>query len=371
MTQRTKLEEIQQRLDEMDKDLLRAIEKRARVVADLAGLKADAAKVAPIVDGQRLRALEAAATPPFPAAAVRPIFAAIDAACRVYEVAPRVACVGPEGGFSWLAAQQHFGPRAQFLRAETPERALDEVARSQADFAMVVLETLREGIAFATIQAIAALDLKLVGERELSHSLMLVSRTGNVADVERVYANSLHHAQSEAAVSALFPKATVLHVRSANMAVDLAREHHGAAAITPRGAGVPNELRVLAENVSDEGELRIRWGVISRMPMSRTGNDATALIFSVHDRPGALLDVLQAFKEKNCNLRRIQSRAIPGEGWEYVFYVEVFGHVTDRPLVAALDGVKQRARMLKIVGSFPLDTAGPPPSSEGKPSGER
>ena len=97
--------------------------------------------------------------------------------------------------------------------------------------------------------------------------------------------------------------------------------------------------------------------------MPRTGNDATAVLFSVHDRPGVLHDVLQAFKEKSCNLRRIQSRAVPGEGWEYVFYVEVGGHVTDRPLVAALEGVKQKARMLKIIGSFPLDEM--PPSSNG------
>lgn len=365
MTQRTKLDEINQRLDEIDRELLRAIERRARVVSDLVSLKSDAGRIAPIVDGSRLRALEEAAAAPFPPAAVRPIFAAIDAACRVYDVAPRVACVGPEGGFGWLAAALHFGPRAQFLRSETPEKALDEVSRSQADFAVVTLETMRDGIAFATIQAVAALDLKLVGEREMSHSLMLVSRTGNPSDVERVYASSAHHAQSEAHLALHFPKATILHVRSALMAADLAVEHHGAAAVVPRGAITPAELRVLAENVCDEGEIRIRYGVVSKMPMSRTGQDATAVLFSVHDRPGALHDVLQAFKEKSCNLRRIQSRAVPGEGWEYVFYVEVSGHVTDRPVVAALEGVKQRARMLKVLGSFPLDVAdAEPPSSD-------
>jgi chorismate mutase/prephenate dehydratase len=99
--------------------------------------------------------------------------------------------------------------------------------------------------------------------------------------------------------------------------------------------------------------------------MARTGHDATALLFGVHDRPGALYDVLSSFKEKNCNMRRIQSRAVPGgDGWEYVFYVEVTGHVTDRPVVAALEGVKQKARLLKIIGSFPLDVADmTPPSS--------
>lgn len=371
MTQRSKLDEIAQRLEEIDKEILRTIERRARVVADLVALRSDSSKVAPILDPSRVRVLEESVTPPFPASAVRPIFTAIDAACRMYEVAPKVVCVGAEGGFPFIGAALHFGPRAELLRAETVERALEEVARSRADFAVVTYETLREGLAFSTIQAIAALDLKLVGEREVTHALSIVSKTGNASDVDRVYATSHHHALAEAYFAAHFPKATVLHVRSAVMAAELAAENHGAAALVPRGLplegrqGSQLDLRTLAENVADEGEVRIRYGIVSRLPMPRTGADATSVLFSVHDRPGALHDVLQAFKEKNCNLRRIQSRAVPGEGWEYVFYIEVFGHVTDRHVVAALEGVKQKARMLRIVGSFPLDVVDTPPSSSG------
>jgi chorismate mutase/prephenate dehydratase len=368
VSQRSKLDDIAHRLEEIDKEILRSVERRARIVAELVALRTDAARVAPILDPSRIRALEQSVTPPFPASSVRPIFSAIDAACRMYEVAPKVACVGAEGGFPWIGAALHFGPRAELTRAETVDRALEEVARSQADFAVVTFESLREGLAFGTIQAVAALDLKLVGEREVTHALSIVSKTGNPADVDRVYATSLHHALCEAYFAAHHPKATVLHVRSALMAADLAAENHGAAALVPRGLsfdgkGAAVELRTIAENVADEGEVRIRYGIVSRLPMPRTGADATAVLFSVHDRPGALHDVLQAFKEKNCNLRRIQSRAVPGEGWEYVFYVEVFGHATDRHVVAALEGVKQKARMLRIVGSFPLDVADSPPSS--------
>jgi chorismate mutase/prephenate dehydratase len=57
---------------------------------------------------------------------------------------------------------------------------------------------------------------------------------------------------------------------------------------------------------------------------------------------------------------------VAGEGWEYVFYVEVSGHMTDRPLVAALEGVKREAKMLKIIGSFPLEFPDPelPPTDK-------
>src|SRR5262249_7330761 len=134
------------------------------------------------------------------------------------------------------------------------------------------------------------------------------------------------------------------------------------AAIVPTGCMGANELRVARENIGDEGEVRIRYGIVSRLPAPRSGTDATVLLFGVHDRPGALHDVLLHFKERNCSLRKIQSHPVPGERWEYVFYVEVSGHMTDRPLVAALEGVKRDAKMLKIIGSFPLEFPDPPPS---------
>jgi chorismate mutase/prephenate dehydratase len=361
VTSRSRADELHQRLNELDRELVRLFEKRARVCQDLQRSRGEGARLAPFTDASRVAALAGEAGGPLSVEALRPVFSAIDAACRSFEIAPRVACVGPEGGFSFQAAQLHFGRSAELHRAETSEKALEDVARGRVDFAVVPLETLREGLAFATVQSIASFELKLVGEREVTHALSLVSKTGNRGDVERIYATGQHHALAEGFVARSFPKATVLHVRSATMALELVAENHGAAAIVPTGTS--EHAAVLEDNVADEGELRVRYGVVSKMPMSRTGQDATAVLFSVNDKPGALHDVLQAFKEKACNLRRIRSRAVPGAGWEYVFYVEVTGHATDRPLVAALEGVKQRARMLKVLGSFPLDSADPPPSS--------
>ena len=365
MTARDQLDDLGDRLSEIDRDILRAVERRARVAQDIVKLRGETSRYAPLLDAARLKTLEDAVTQPFPAAGVRPLFAAIDAACRAYEVAPRVACVGSEGAFSFIAAALHFGPRAELVRAETPEKAIEEVARSRAEFATVPYESMNEGLAFTTVQAIAAHDLKLVGEREINHVLDLVNRTGNSSDIDKIYVSPHHHVLCEGFIEASYPKATVLDVRSAQMAWDLALENHGAAAIVPGGFAGAGELARVKENVADEGELRMRYGIVSRVPVPRTGNDATAVIFSVHDKPGALHDLLEHFKERSCNMRRIQSRAMAGEGWEYLFYVEVSGHMTDRPLVAALESVKKKARMLKIIGSFPLDAAEPPPSSEG------
>lgn len=365
MDERKRLEELRGQLAEIDQEILRTIERRARVAQELTKLRPGTARYAPTADASHLQALERAVTPPLPAASIRPIFTAIDAACRSHEVAPRVIFLGAEGDFGWIAAREHFGVGAELVRADSPGAALEEVARSRADFAVVPYETFGEGPIFPTVQAIAGADLKVVGEREVAEVLVLVNRAGRLTEVEKVYTSPHDHAACVHYLESNHPRATVLDVRSPQMAWDLASEDQRSAAIVPRGFTGVQELTVARENIGDEGEVRIRYGVVSRLPAPRSGNDVTALFFSLQDRPGALHDLLHHFKERSCNLRRIQSRPIPGEGWDYVFYVEVSGHTTDRALVAALEGVKRETKMLKIIGSFPLERA------EASPQGER
>lgn len=369
MANREKVDELVAAIADADRDLVRSMERRARIVVELIKLRGETARFAPLADPARIRALEEAAISTFAPGTLREVFRALDQACRVVELSPSVAYVGTEGGFACHAATRHFGQAAQLVRSETPERALEEVARSRADFAVLPYESMREGLAFSTVMGIASNDLKLVGEVHVSHVLRLVNRTGNASDVEKIYVPPQFHALSQSFIETQFPKATILDVRNVQMAWELALENHGASAIVPLGFELqrPNgeaELRAVKENVADEGEIRIRYAIVSRLPVPRTGNDATAILFGVNDAPGALHAILEAFKERNCNLRRIQSRPIDSDGWEYVFYVEVSGHTTDRPLVAALEGVKQKARMMKIIGSFPLSVEGPPSSSE-------
>lgn len=355
MDDRKRLEELRRQLLDMDLELLRTLEKRVRLTQELAEHRSGTARYAPASDGNHLQTLEKAAAAPLAASAVRPIFTAIDAACSLFEVAPRVAFIGAEGSFAWMAARGHFGIGAELLRSDSPAAAIEEVSRSRAAFAVVPYESLKDGPIFPTIQAIAAADLKVVGEREVTQTLVLVNHSGNPADVEKIYIAPQDHVACVHYLESNHPRAAVLDVRSPLMAWELASENHGSAAIVPRGGGGSSELRVARENIGDAGEVRMRYAVLSRLPAPRSGADATAILFSVHDHPGALHDILQYFKERSCNLRRIQSRPVASEGWEYVFYVEVSGHTTDRSLVAALEGVKREAKMLKIIGSFPLE----------------
>lgn len=357
MDERQKLDELRRLLGDIDREILRAVERRARLAQEMAKLRTGTARFAPLSDGTHLNALEQAVTPPFPVSAVRPIFSAIDAVCRGFEAQPRVLYCGPEGDFGWMAAHAHFGAWAEYLRAEgSISSVVGDVARSRADFAVVPFESLKEGVIFPAVQAIASADLKIVGEREMHVALLLVNASGNAEEAEKIFVSPSDHLSCMGYLEATHPKAAVINVRSPQAAfARLLEEPRASAAIVPRGLSLPENLRIARDNVGDEGEARVRYGVISKLPAPRSGADATAMLFTLRERPGALHDVLHHFKERSCNLRRIQSLPVPFGDWEYMFYLEVEGHITERPLVSALEGAKQEAKMFKLLGSFPLE----------------
>ena len=66
--------------------------------------------------------------------------------------------------------------------------------------------------------------------------------------------------------------------------------------------------------------------------------------------------MLSHFAERGINLQKIQSRPVRAASWDYIFYVEVTGHATDRAVVTALEAVKGSTRYLKLLGSFPTET---------------
>jgi chorismate mutase/prephenate dehydratase len=103
----------------------------------------------------------------------------------------------------------------------------------------------------------------------------------------------------------------------------------------------------------DSGEERVRYAVVSARPSGRTGSDRTALVFGAQDDPGSLLDVLHIFAERGVNLTNIHSHPATGDAWRYLFYVEMTGHFTDRPLVAAFEEMKRLTRFFKVLGSYP------------------
>lgn len=347
------LEEIQRELSVLDSQMLSALEKRARQARRLRELRAGQAAQIPLHDRAHIAAIVARASGDMPPEDLRTIFREIYAACLALELPVMIGYLAPEGGPSYAASRVRFGASASFTPIESVTALLDEVARRRVEFAVMPLETRSEGPVQATIQALSNTELRIVSVVESTFDAHLMNRTGNEADVEKVYATAADHARAEHFLASLPHKPPVLDVKNPLIACKLAADDHGAAALAMEAVGLEEGLAIARRSVLDAGAEAVRYAIVGTRPASRSGADSTAVVFSVHDKPGALLDVLKVFADRDINVSKIQSRPSPDEAWVYLFYVEISGHATDRAVVSAFDEVKRMTRSLKILGSYP------------------
>lgn len=352
MTSRKEIERLRKEMAEGDLEVLRALEKRARLSRALGKLTGGAVP-ATLADRERIAALEKASEGDLPHESIRTVFRSVYAAFNSLERPTRVAYVGTDGSLGFVSARQIFGASVQATGYETAAQALDEASRGRVDYALAPYESSVEGPLIGTILALKQTDLMIVGQCELNAGMSLLSRTGNLADVEKVYASAQDRVACQSFLNTRLPRASVIDVRSPHIACQFAAEDHGGAALAHETVGDLHNLQTILSNVGDIPDLRIRYAVIGSRPSSRTGQDVTSVVFTVNDEPGALLSAIAHFAEKQINLKNVISRPLPGEGWEYLFYIEIVGHITDRPITSAIEVMKKSTKFLRVLGSYP------------------
>jgi chorismate mutase/prephenate dehydratase len=345
-------EELRRQIAALDAQILVALDKRAKAAKGLGVLHGDQPPLLSLHDRPQIEALVARSTGDMPPESLRTILRDVYAACFGLQAPMTVAYIGPEGGAGMSVARAHFGGSTSFVACETAALALEEVSRQRASFALLPYETSADGPVQQTLSALTASELKVVLVLETVPSLHLFSSTGNAKDIEKVYATPGDRLLAEESLAAIGHFA-IVDVRTPLVACQLATEDHGAGALACEGTGIGLGLEIACKNVLDRAHDRVRYAVVGARPSSRTGEDSTALVFSLADSPGALLDVLRQFAERGINLTKIQSRPVDAESWAYLFFLEVVGHTTDRQLVSAFEEVKRLTKFFRVLGSYP------------------
>jgi chorismate mutase / prephenate dehydratase len=351
MDPRRSTPELRTEIARLDREILERLESRARASKDIRA-RAESEPAPDATDHDALAALNAAASGDLPSESLYAIFSAIRASARALEQTPRVAYLGPEGGFAHVLGRTHFGA---FIECPSVREALEEVARGRAACAVFPFESSADGLVQASVTALTDTELVIVGARTLPVTFQLMSRAAALSDLEKVYTTPAGHAACQRFLDSELPRVSVIDVRSMKVAAELSQEDASSAALLPELTGSEQGLAVLRENVGDVAEIKMRYAIAAPRPASRSSADVTCLLFSIDDKPGSLFDILRHFAERGINLRRLHSRPAGREPWDYVFYVEIGGHATERGVITALEAVKKSTRYLRVLGSFPQE----------------
>jgi len=112
-------------------------------------------------------------------------------------------------------------------------------------------------------------------------------------------------------------------------------------------------LKILHTDIEDQADNATRFLVIGKQVLANSGDDKSSLMVAAQDEPGVLFHILKPLNDHGVSMTRIESRPSKQGKWDYVFFIDVDGHVDDPELSAAIDEMQRFTTQLKVLGSYP------------------
>ena len=353
------LSDVRAKIDQIDRSIQALIAERARFAHQVGKAKGKLAAAVdyyrPEREAQVLRMVVDRNEGPLSDEVLVHVYREIMSACLAQQEPLKIGYLGPEGTFSQQAVLKHFGRSAMGLPMASIEEVFQEVEAGNADFGVVPVENSGQGTIQITLDMFLTSNLKICGEVELRVQQFLMSRSGRIDDIERIYAHPQSFAQTAGWLRANLPKVEKVPVSSNAEGARRARGSDDAAAIGGESAAhVYGLKKVVMSPIQDDKDNTTRFLVIGRSIFPPSGHDRTSVLVFIHDKPGALFDVLSPFARHGISMNRIESRPSHHAKWEYGFFIDLAGHVDDEAMKQALAELKQHSAQIKVLGSYPV-----------------
>ncbi len=358
-TEEQQLTEIRNQIDAIDKEIQGLIGKRAECAQQVADIKTKGGNVnavfyRPEREAQVLRAVKQRNESLLPDEEMAKLFREIMSACLALEQPLSVAFLGPEGSYSHASMIKQFGSSAHPYAVSTIEEVFEAVVKGEANYGIVPVENSSEGTVKQTQNELMNTTLKVSGEVDLEIHHCLLSKSADVETIQKVVAHPQALGQCEEWLKNNVPWAELEAVESNALAAKMAKDNPALAAIASEQAGQLYQLILLEKHIEDFKDNTTKFWVLGREDTQPSGEDKTSIIVSIHNKAGALLDILACFSNRNINMTRIISRPSTDKKWDYLFFIDVLGHKDEGNMHAALQEVEDKAAFYKLLGSFPV-----------------
>lgn len=379
MDKRMDLQEIRQRLDEIDGELIGLFEARMDLCREVAGFKIETGK--PVHDEQReqekLESVRHMAHGAFYKQAAGELFSQVMTISRRMQykmlaesgqqVETGFSCVddiktrdckvvyqGVEGAYSHEASLQFFGREADLSCVPTWEDAMKAVENEDADYGVLPIENSSAGAVIDNYDLMLKFKNHIVGEVFIAanHALLGLPEA-ELSDISTVFSHNQALMQCS---SYLNERRNWEQVKVNNTAVAAKKIFEDGdktqAAVASETAGKLYGLKVLASSINHNKENTTRFIVMSKEPVYCRDAMKISLCFELPHKSGSLYNILGNFIYNDVNMLMIESRPIIGRNWEYRFFVDIEGNLSDAGVINALKGIEAEAGSLRILGNY-------------------
>lgn len=352
-----KLDKIREQIDAVDEKIQALISERAQLAQQVAEVKKakgdDAVYYRPEREAEVLREVVARNQGPLSGEEMARLFREIMSACLALEQPLQVAFLGPEGTFTQAAALKHFGQSVHTVPMSAIDEVFREVESGAVNYGVVPVENSTEGVINHTLDMFMQSSLTICGEVDLRVHHHLLGKSQDRSGLKRIYSHQQSLAQCREWLDVHLSGVERVSVSSNAEAARRAASEENVAAIASDIAAEIYGLEVLESNIEDNPDNITRFLIIGRQAVSPSGDDKTSLLISTANKPGALHELLKPFAENGISMSRIESRPSRLANWEYVFFIDISGHVDDQKVAQCLDTLREQTAMLKVLGSYP------------------
>lgn len=370
------LAESRKSIDRIDKQIVDLFEERMKVAGDVAEYKRNTGKKVfdPEREAQKLESLGALASTAFNERAIQELFSQIMSISRKYQysllteqneqfeelpVLPktadtRVCFFGAPGSYSEQAMVDCFGTEVTGFSAATFKEVMEAVQSGVAEFGVLPIENTTTGGITDSYDLLMEYDNYLVGEHvvKIEHALLGVPGT-KVEDICKVYSHSQGLSQCKKFFDEhpeIRPVVSLSTSESAKRVME-AKDVTLAAIASKRAAAIYG-LEVLQECLNTEEVNSTRFIIVTNRKSFLPNANKVSICFELPHESGSLYKMLSHIMYNNLNMTKIESRPIPGRSFEYRFFVDFEGKITDAAVRNTLNGIREEASRLKILGNI-------------------
>ena len=369
---------LRQQIDEIDEDIVKLYERRMEICRQVAEYKIETGKK--VLDRQRetekIARVKSMTHNDFNSHGIEELFEQIMSMSRKLQYQllaehgslgklpfigvdrletqrARVVFQGAEGAYSQAAMTRYFGDQVNSFHVETFRDAMSAIDEGSADFAVLPIENSTAGIVTEIYDLLQEYENYIVGEQiiRIEHCLLGVPGA-KLEDIKTVFSHPQSLMQS-ARFLGNYDWRQISMQNNAFAARKVAEEgDRTQAAIAGEHAAKIYGLEVLQKGINQSDSNSTRFIIVTNQKIFQKDAAKISICFEVPHESGSLYHMLSHFIYNNLNLTKIESRPIEDRNWEYRFFVDFDGNLSDSAVKNALRGLREEARNMKILGNY-------------------
>lgn len=274
----------------------------------------------------------------------------------------KIAYLGPQGTFTEEALNRYIRSiksedKIEKIPCATMQEVIKCVDRGEAAEGIVPIENSLEGSVNITLDFLTfESEAKIIREITIPirHSLIGKEKI-STSKIKKIISHPHATGQCKNYISTYLKNAEIIAANSTAEAIRMLQEaDDGIAAIGTETAAKLYGLEIIEKDIEDNKDNKTRFIFLGNSIQPKTGKDRTSIVcFLKEDKPGSLFSILKEFAERNINLTRLESRPAKKDLGDYVFLIDMNGHLHDREIFEALEVLRKTVYLVKILGSYP------------------